>query len=84
MIVEAIVLAITNILNYAMGLLPSAENTSSISAAMSAAGTYFAKANTFLPIDTLFAIISLIILIEAGFITFKLVNFTIKKIRGSG
>jgi len=45
---------------------------------------YLQKANSFLPMDTLMIILGLIFTFEAAILTFKLVNYVLNKVRGSG
>jgi len=45
---------------------------------------YLQKANSIFPVTTLLQATSFILVFEAGVLTFKFVNFAIKKLRGSG
>jgi len=45
---------------------------------------YLQKANTIVPVDTLLTILALVFTFEAAILTFKFVNFILKKVRGSG
>lgn len=52
--------------------------------AMATLTTYFGKANAIFPMDTLFQIGGIILGIEAGIWSFKLINWIYDKIRGAG
>lgn len=52
--------------------------------AMNTISPYFIQAKAFVPMETLITILSSIILFETGLLTFKLINFVFKKLRGSG
>lgn len=85
MITEIILRMFRSVLQIALMLLPNSSPLPiQIQSSLNSMSTYFNYANKLLPIDTIFVIIGLGLLFESTILLFKLVNFAINKLRGSG
>lgn len=85
MITELLLIMFNNLLRFTISLFPNAQTLpTEITSALVTFDSYFDKINSFLPLDTLFVIISLILTFEAGILTFKILNWVLNKLRGSG
>jgi uncharacterized membrane protein SirB2 len=52
--------------------------------ALNAMQTYLQKANSILPVDTMLVVIGIALTFEAAVLTFRLTNYIVNKVRGSG
>ncbi len=84
MVLEAIINIFMFVLGGLLSLLPSVAIPTNVDSAFTTFATFFHKANAIFPMDTVFAIISITLTIETGILTFKVANYIINKIRGSG
>lgn len=85
MIFQFLINIVFDIINAVISVLPDPDELpGGISSAFNTIATYFHKANAILPVDTMFTIIGLILSVEAGVLLFKLSNWVINKVRGSG
>lgn len=85
MITSAIIGIILDFMTFIFNLLPDSQDLpSNISSSLSLFSSYFSQANTLFPVSTMFQILSLGLTFEAVILLFKLTNFLLNKIRGSG
>lgn len=83
MIVDFIVNVAISFFNFIIGLLPNFTGLpSGISSAFSFFQTYWDKASLMFPMDTLFQILSLMIVIEIGVFAWRMWWFSYNKIPG--
>lgn len=83
MIIDAIVLifySLLYILTLPIASLADASLPAEIDNAISQATNYLSMANAILPVSTLITILGLILLIEAGIMTYKIIMWVIRKI----
>jgi len=85
MITEILIDILTAILEIFIRLLPDAEPLpANVSNAFIAITPYWNMLESFFPVSTVLQIISLGLAVETGFLLFKLANFMLNKLRGSG
>jgi len=85
MIADILLNTINWVVQFFISLLPnSGELPDGITNAFSTFASYWNMANSILPMNTFFSIIVLGLAFEAGYLTFKLINFVVNKVRGSG
>jgi len=66
-------------------ILPvSATISPNVASSFSTMAVYWNRADVFVPMDIRFVIIVLILAIETGILGYKLINWAINKLRGSG
>jgi len=85
MITNAILFIFFTFLGAVTSLLPSYSGLpDDLETAFNSIGTYLNQANVIFPIDTLFDCAVILVSVEFAIMTFKLLNFVINKVRGSG
>jgi hypothetical protein len=85
MITEFLLILFRDILLTGIAILPNAGPLpSGIQNGFSLFSNYFNIADKIFPVSTVFQIIGIGLTFEAGILFFKIINFTIKKLRGSG
>lgn len=85
MIFNIIIGILISVLLFFISLLPDGIPLPTIiSDSFATLSTYLGQANTFFPIDTALQIIGLGIVVELSIVTFKMFNWVLNKIRGSG
>lgn len=85
MITDLLLIMFRSILDAMIFLLPNASGLpTEISSAVVSFAPYFSKANSFLPVSTVFSIMALVLVFESGILLFKILNWILNKLRGSG
>ncbi len=84
MVLEAVINIFVFVFGGLLSLLPTTAIPANVDSAFATFASFFHKANAIFPMDTTFAIIGLTLTIETGILTFKVANYIINKIRGSG
>ena len=85
MITETLLTILKNLLLFILRLLPSASSLpSGIDSAFSYFSGIFSQVNYLIPLDTLFSLLSFILVFEASIFLFHMLNFIYNKFRGSG
>jgi hypothetical protein len=84
MVLEAIISLFVFVFGGLLSLLPTVSIPSNVNDAFTTFATFFHKANAVFPMSTVFTIIGLTLAIESGILLFKIANYIINKIRGSG
>jgi len=61
-------------------ILPDASLPSNIASAITTANTYLVSINSFVPVSTILTIVALTLVVEGFILSWKLINWVIKKI----
>lgn len=84
MITESLFKILYFIVGFFVNLLPNGEDSEFLSDALSFFTPTLSKLNSIFPVDTLIYCISIFLTVEAGILTFKIMNWLFNKVRGSG
>lgn len=85
MITEFLLILFRDILLTGISILPNADALpSGIQNGFTLFSNYFNMADKLFPVSTIFQIIGVGLSFELGILLFKVINFAIKKLRGSG
>lgn len=84
-ITQALLLILFLFIDGLISLLPNFDGLpENVASAFDNVSTLLNQANYYFPVDTAFTIITLIVTFEAGIFLYKMINWVINKLRGSG
>jgi hypothetical protein len=65
---------------YPITLLPDASLSPNIASMIATANGYTAPLNAFVPLDTIVAVVAIVLVVDAGIFTYKIIMWAIKRL----